>query len=140
MNRAKTMIAVAALGALALAASNGQVQKDRTTQEFMRRKLVYADGVLQGLTLEKYDMVLTNAIRLRSMNMTNAFVRLGNAQYQEQIQKFQKSVEALAGSAQEANLEHATAAYMKVIESCVDCHKVFRREQFMQHTKPAEEK
>jgi len=140
MNRAKTMIAVAALGALALAASNGLAQKNSTTQEFMRQKLVYADGVLQGLTLEKYNMVLTNAIRLRNMNMTNAFVKLGNAQYQEQIHKFQKSVEALASSAQEPSLEHATAAYTKVIESCMDCHKVFRREQFVLHTKPAEEK
>jgi hypothetical protein len=121
-------------------ASDDNPKKDRTTQEFMRRKLGYADGILQGLTLEKYDLVLTNAIKLRNMNMTNAFVTLGNPEYREKVVNFQKSVETLASHAQDRKLDLATTAYSQVIHSCVDCHKTFRHDQFLQHNAATTEK
>ena len=95
MNAIHKTLLLLALTTLPLMASDDSPQKERTTQEFMRRKLGYADGILQGLTLEKYDLVYTNAIKLRNMNMTNSFVKLGNPQYRELAIKFQKSVEAL---------------------------------------------
>jgi len=136
----KTLLLLLALIALPLMASDDNPQKDRTTQEFMRRKLGYADAILQGLTLEKFDLVFTNAIKLRNMNMTNAFVTLGNPEYRQKIENFQKSVEALASHAQDGKLDLATTSYSQVIHSCVDCHKTFRHEQFLQHNAPAGEK
>jgi len=134
----KTLFLV--LIALPLMASDDLPKKDRTTQEFMRRKLSYADAILQGLTLERFDLVLTNAIKLRNMNMTNAFVKLSNPEYREKVVNFQKSVEALASQAQDRKLDLATTAYSQVIHNCVDCHKTFRHEQFLLHNAAAAEK
>ena len=140
MNATRKALILLALTALPLMASDDLPKKDRTTQEFMRRKLGYADAILQGLTLEKYDLVLTNAIKLRNMNTTNSFVKLGNPEYREKVVNFQKSVEALASHAQEGKLDLATTAYSQVIHSCVDCHKTFRHEQFLMHNAAAAEK
>jgi len=97
----------------------------------MRLKLTYAQGVLEGITLEKYDLIITNAAKLRDMSQTNAFVLVGNPDYQTCRTNFQLSVDALTTAAKEQNSQKATEAYMKMAQSCFDCHKTFRREQFV---------
>jgi hypothetical protein len=103
----------------------------KPTQAAMRLKLTYAQGVLEGITLEKFDLVLTNAARLRDMSQTNVFVLVGNPDYQTSRTNFQASVDALTQAAKEQNSRKATEAYMKMAQSCFDCHKTFRREQFV---------
>jgi len=97
----------------------------------MRLKLTYAQSVLEGITLEKYDLVITNAAKLRDMSQTNAFVLVGNRDYQTCKTNFQASVDALTLAAKEENRQKASEAYMKMAQSCFDCHKSFRREQFV---------
>jgi len=103
----------------------------KPTQAAMRLKLTYAQGVLEGITLEKFDLVVTNAAKLRDMSQTNAFVILGNRDYQTCRTNFQASIDALTVAAKEQNSQKATEAYMKMAQSCFDCHKTFRREQFV---------
>jgi hypothetical protein len=134
----KRLMALAGIAAmvLALAIAHGQERKERRTQPFMREKLVYAQGILEGITLEKFDLVITNATRLRDMSMTNAFLRLGNPDYLRCMTNFQSNVDALKAAAKDAQRDRVFEAYVKVTESCVVCHRVFRREQFPK-TEPA---
>jgi len=37
----------------------------------MRQKLVYSQGILQGMALEKYDLVSRNALHMRNMSKSN---------------------------------------------------------------------
>lgn len=104
---------------------------NKPTQVFMRQKLTYAQGVLEGITLERFDLITTNAAKLRDMSQTNAFVLLRNPDYQTYKTNFQTSVDALTTAAKEQNNQKATEAYLKMAQSCVDCHKTFRREQFV---------
>lgn len=127
MNR-RFAVAVSIL-MFSLAANAAEVVKP--TQVFMRQKLTYAQGVLEGITLDKFDLVLTNATKLRDMTLTNAFVLLGNRDYQGYKANFQTSVDALTAAAKEENHEKATEAYVKMTQSCFECHKTFRREQFV---------
>jgi hypothetical protein len=103
----------------------------KPTQAAMRLKLTYAQGVLEGITLEKFDLIITNAAKLRDMSQTNAFVLVGNRDYQTCKTNFQASVDELTLAAKEQNRDKATEAYMKMAQSCFDCHKTFRREQFV---------
>jgi nitrate/TMAO reductase-like tetraheme cytochrome c subunit len=103
----------------------------KPTQAAMRLKLTYAQGVLEGITLEKFDLIITNAAKLRDMSQTNTFVLVGNRDYQTCRTNFQTSVDALTRAAKEQNSQKATEAYMKMAQSCFDCHKTFRREQFV---------
>lgn len=104
---------------------------ERPTQPFMRQKLAFASGVLEGITLEKFELVVTNAVALRDMSTTNAFVRVRNPYYGQLTTNFQVTVDALISEAKAKNLSGVTAGYQKLAESCVECHKSFRREQFV---------
>ncbi len=109
----------------------GGAQGTHPTREFMRQKLSYTQGIVEGLVTEKYELVATNAAALRNMNLTNAFLALKNPSYLGQTTNFQTRVDELIKAAQAKNLEKSTEAYSQVVDSCVACHKLFRREQFV---------
>jgi uncharacterized Fe-S radical SAM superfamily protein PflX len=104
--------------------------KERPTKAFMRQKLVYSQGILEGLTLEKYELVVTNATALRNMNLTNSFTKMADPYYAKCINDFQTRVDVVIKGAKGKLLEGTTEAYSKMVESCVACHKECRLEQF----------
>ena len=116
---------------LSFSLASGLAQKEHPTRAFMRQKLNYSQGILEGLTLEKYDLITSNATLLRNMNLTNAFLALGNHDYLTNVANFQGKVDGLIKAATEKKLENCTEAYSQVVSSCVTCHKEFRREQFL---------
>ena len=105
-------------------------EKQRPTKVFMRQKLVYSQGILEGLTLEKYDLVITNATLLRNMNLTNAFTKSADPYYAKSLSDFQTRVDVVIRGARNKLLDGTTEAYAKMVESCVACHKECRLEQF----------
>lgn len=106
-------------------------QAEKGAQELMRQKLSYAQGVLEGLTLERFGLVVTNASLLRNMSQTNVFMLTKNQDYLARSTNFLRSVDSLISAARDQNLARATEAYTRVTRSCVECHKFFRREQFL---------
>lgn len=99
------------------------------TQVFMRQKLAASQAVLEGLALEKFDLVSKNAVRMREMTLTNSWFILRHPDYMTHTTNFQKSVEALYMAAVDKNLDAATEAYSKVARNCVECHRMVRLEQ-----------
>ena len=108
----------------------GAERKPRPTPPFMRQKLVYSQGILEGLALEKYDVVITNATLLRNMNLTNIFTKTADPYYAKSINDFQAKVDVVIRGAQNKQLDGTTEAYTKVVESCVACHRECRFDQF----------
>jgi hypothetical protein len=104
---------------------------EKETKDLMRQKLNYSQGILEGLTLEKFDLIVTNAALLRNLSVTNVFSMTGNQDYRARSTNFFRSVDSLINAARDQNLERATEAYTHVTRSCVECHKMFRREQFL---------
>ena len=99
------------------------------TQTFMRMKLAWSQTILEGLTLEKFDEVSKNAIRLRNMTVSNAWFVISQPDYMASTTNFQRSVDALYLAAVDKNLDGATEAYQKVMKSCVECHRLVRLDQ-----------
>ena len=102
---------------------------------FMRAKLAWSGLVLEGLTLEKFDMVSINAIRLRNLTQSNLWFVLQQPDYLLQTTNFQQSADALYMAAVDKNLDAATEAYSKVMRNCVECHRLVRTEQHRNHGK-----
>src|ERR1043166_3508961 len=115
MNRIGTLIICFSVSILS-SATHSADRVIKPTQAAMRLKLTYAQGVLEGITLEKYDLVMTNATKLRDMSQTNTFVLVGNRDYQTCRTNFQASVDALTNAAKEQNSQKATEAYMKMAQ------------------------
>jgi hypothetical protein len=99
------------------------------TQAFMRQKLGWSQATLEGLTLEKFDLVSKNAIRMRDMTQSNQWFTLRQPDYLVLTTNFQKSVDALYMAAVDKKLDAATEAYMNVTRNCVECHRLVRTEQ-----------
>ena len=106
-------------------------------QTFMRTKLAWSQAALEGITLEKFDVVSQNAIRMRNMTQSNHWFTMKQPDYMAQTTNYQKSVDALYMAAVDKNLEAATEAYTKVARNCVDCHRLVRTEQRKNAGQPA---
>ena len=106
-----------------------EVRRRAETQTFMRLKLVWSQGILEGLTLEKFDAVSKNAIRMRDMTHSNQWFVVREPDYMARTTNFQESVDALYLAAVDKNLDAATEAYLKMTRSCVECHRLVRTDQ-----------
>lgn len=111
-------------------AAVGQPAPQRAAmQAFMRQKLVSSQSLLEGLTLEKFDLVQKSAIRLRKMTQTNSWSTSRNVLYLERMTNYQASLDVLWEAASRQDLAAATDAYAQVTRNCVECHRVVRVDQ-----------
>ena len=128
-------------GALVLSLLAADTKPKRlASQAFMRQKLAWSQAALEGLALEKFDLVSKNSIRMRDMTQSNQWFTVKQPDYLAQTTNFQKSVDALYMAAVDKNLEAATEAYTKVARNCVECHRLVRAEQRKNAGQPATSK
>jgi hypothetical protein len=119
-----------AAGVVCFSVFAAEIKPKRTaTQGFMRQKLLWSQTALEGLALEKFDLVSKNAIRMRDMTHSNQWFTTKQPDYMRHTTNFQNSVEGLYKAAVDKNLDEATEAYRKVVRNCVDCHHLVRTEQ-----------
>jgi len=144
--KAKTTIAAVlagslAAGVLALSLVAAEPKYKRAdTQVFMRMKLMWSQATLEGLALEKFDLVSRNAIRMRDMTQSNQWFTMKQPDYLTYTTNFQKSADALYMAAVDKNLEAATEAYTKLARNCVECHRLVRVDQRKNAGLPAKTK
>jgi hypothetical protein len=129
MSIVRISLAIGVAGLFAFSLVGGPVTKEHPTRPFMRQKLSYSQGILEGITLERYELVVSNAVLLRNMNLTNLFLEMGNPYYRSNITSFQLKVDALLTAAKVKNPDSILEAYSEVVGSCTACHKEFRLEQ-----------
>ena len=104
-------------------------EKREFSRGYMRQKLAYSQGVLEGLTLENFELVTKNGIRIRNMKLTNALYGVKNPLYMKHLTNYQHSVDRLLDASTDKNLDRATQAYQGVIQSCIECHRDYRTDQ-----------
>jgi len=128
--RTKTVIiGLAVAAAITFIALAAPYEKRAVSRGYMRQKLAYSQSMLEGLTLEKFDLVTKNAIRMRGMNLTNLWYWQKNPQYMGHLTNYQQNIDRLLDASTDRDLVRATKAYQGVIQSCVDCHRDYRTEQ-----------
>ena len=130
----KKMLSTAALGCLLAVTALSQAGAEKRQQKleqraFMRQKLVYSQGILEGMALEKYELVSKNALHMRNMSKSNFWLSIKEVDYMRATTNFQKSIEALALAAADKQLDAVTEAYGQVAKNCVECHRIVRRDQ-----------
>lgn len=100
--------------------------KKQAHRAFMRKKLEYAQNVLEGLALEDFDLVAKGAKELKTTSAAAEFMVIHEPLYAEYADDFRKIAEKLAKAAKEKRIDGATLAYMDMTMSCVECHKYVR--------------
>jgi cytochrome c556 len=95
-------------------------------REFMRKKLVHSQKVLEGLTVDDLPMVAKHAQELSLLSQAAQWQVLQTPDYLQQSTDFRRAADTLAAAAGKGNLDGATLAYMEVTMKCVSCHKYVR--------------
>jgi hypothetical protein len=126
MNRL-ILLGVACASALTvLAGLVAQSPRSSPTKEFMRQKLQHSQRVLEGITLEDFELVAKEARKLSALSQDASWRAFNNPEYIQHTETFRRHVDALARAAANRNVEGATLAYFNVTMSCVECHKFIR--------------
>jgi cytochrome c556 len=129
INRARTgvfILGLAALLAAGLTAAFAQQKRHRAAKEFMRDKLELAQRVLEGITLEDYDLVIARGTKLAAMTQEADWRVFENPNYEQHSKTFKVHVDSLVQAAKKKDLDGMTLAYVRLTISCVDCHKAVR--------------
>jgi hypothetical protein len=94
--------------------------------DFMRAKLGHSQHVLEGLSLEDYDLIARGAQELALASQASSWQVLQTEEYARQSGEFRRSCDSLRSAAKAKNLDGAALAWMEVTMKCIQCHKYVR--------------
>jgi hypothetical protein len=129
MRRAVVVLAVivALGGGLGLASRGfGQPPKGKLTV-FMRPKLEHSKAVLEGLSLENFELIDKNARALKDLSESAEWKVSPNITYLRYSIEVQRLADELIEQASRKNVDGATLAYLQLTMTCVNCHKYVRQ-------------
>ena len=96
---------------------------------FMRAKLAHSQNVLEGLTVEDFDLIDKGAQQLSLASDDASWQVLQTEDYARQSADFRRSCDSLRKAAKAQNLDGAALAWREVTMKCVQCHKYVRDER-----------
>ncbi|MFN9367930.1 MAG: hypothetical protein ACK6CT_04050 [Planctomycetia bacterium] len=128
---AATAVAITALSPSAApppaeAGSDASAVEPDKVGVFMRAKLGHSQKVLEGLTVEDYDLIEKGAHDLALASQASSWQVLQTEDYARQSDDFRRSCNALRAAAKARNLDGAALAWMEVTMKCIQCHKYVR--------------
>jgi len=93
----------------------------------MKIKLDRAKGILEGLTLEDYDKITSNARALKLLSMESGWNVYQTDQYLTHSQHFRQNADRIIEAAGEKDIHRAALGYVALTVSCVECHSYMRK-------------
>ncbi|MFO0952202.1 MAG: hypothetical protein U0835_13840 [Isosphaeraceae bacterium] len=137
MRRSLVILSIGA--ALALGLALGLSPAPRTYAQpppgklsgFMRPKLEHSKAVLEGLSLENFDLITKNARALKELSEAAEWKVSPNVTYLRYSGEFQRLADELIQQAKERDVDGATLAYVQLTINCVSCHKFVRENRII---------
>jgi hypothetical protein len=95
-------------------------------RDFMRAKLDHSQKLLEGLTLEDYDLIAKNAQAISLLSQEANWQVLQTPDYLRHSQDFRRTADAITEAARKKNLDGAALGYVELTMRCINCHKYVR--------------
>jgi len=102
--------------------------KPAKSNVIMEKKLEYSQDILTALMNEDFNRLERNVKLMRIFTRLEEMYGGKQPGYREQLLKFQNSVTALSTSVEEKNHEGASQAYLNMVQSCIQCHKMIKHQ------------
>lgn len=93
----------------------------------MRMKLDKSKAILEGLTLEDFDKIASNARSLRLLSTESGWGVIQTKEYRAQSRDFQRAADLIAEAAGEKDIHRAAMGYVALTVRCVECHSYMRK-------------
>lgn len=94
---------------------------------FMREKLKAAKIVVEGLTMEDFELMKKGAEKMIVMSHAADWQVLQGPVYIQDSSDFRSAAQQIVEACDELSLEGATMGYLQVSLNCVRCHKHVRK-------------
>ena len=94
----------------------------------MRQKLKHAEKILEGISVEDFELIAKHASALNELTMPQKPGQPDTTAYKTHLQVFRFATNELQRHAADKNLDGTALANVQMTLSCVNCHK-FLREQ-----------
>ena len=95
-------------------------------REFMRKKLVHSQKVLEGITTDDLESVAKHSQDLSLLSQAATWQVLQTPDYLQHSTEFRRAADSLTEAAKKRNSDGAALAYLDVTMKCVTCHKYVR--------------
>ncbi|MCM2369856.1 hypothetical protein [Aporhodopirellula aestuarii] len=93
----------------------------------MRMKLDKSKAILEGLTVEDYEMIAKNARGLRLLSTEAGWNVIQTQEYASQSRDFQRSTDLIVEAAEDKDIHRAALGYVALTVRCVECHSYMRK-------------
>jgi hypothetical protein len=123
------LLGLALVVAASLVAARAQDERTGSRSAFMRQKLEFAKNVLEGLTVENFDLIEKNARGMKRLSAAAEWevASIPNIdEYLPYTNEFQRLCDEVVKAAKEKNIDGATLGYVRLTTNCVNCHKYVR--------------
>jgi hypothetical protein len=123
----RTLACLALFGAFVGAfAPSGRGQQRGQLSKYMRPKLDHSKGVLEGLALEDFGLIIKSAQAMKELSEAAEWKVSPDIAYLRFSREFQRLADDLVAQAKEKDIDGATLAYFQLTVNCVKCHKYVR--------------
>jgi len=96
---------------------------------WMQKKIEWSQAVLGDLAKADWGKMRQHAGNMQTLSsIEGRFRRTDQTDYRAQLAVFDQANKKLIHAADNENIDEATLAYMHLIHSCVNCHKVLRQD------------
>jgi len=96
---------------------------------FMRMKLEKSKQILEGLSLENYELVERSAKQLKLYSMESGWNAIQTNEYTMQSRDFRRACDVIVAAASEQDINRAALGYVALTVRCVECHSYMRHHQ-----------
>jgi len=122
----KAIAALACFGLIFCAAQALTAPPVNNVKDFMRKKLVHSQKVLEGLATDDMESVAKHSQEMALLSQESNWQVLQTPDYLQQSIEFRRAVDALTKAAKAKNSDGAALAYLDVTMKCMTCHKYVR--------------
>lgn len=93
----------------------------------MQMKLDKSKAILEGLTMEDFDKIRSNARSLRLLSTESGWNIIQSEEYAAQSRDFQRATDIIVAAAEEKDIHRAAMGYVALTVRCVECHSYMRK-------------
>lgn len=94
--------------------------------KFMRHKLDASTKILEGLTIEDADLIVSGAKELVEMTSAERWLVTNDIMYRQFSADYQRSAKNLLEAAEKKNFDGVALKWIDTTMQCLDCHRFVR--------------
>jgi hypothetical protein len=126
MQKAATVIVGLCVIVIGLGAPAQTTPPVNQVKDFMRKKLVHSQKLLEGLATDDLESIAKHSQELSLLSQESNWQVLQTPDYLQHSIEFRRAVDELTKAAKARNADGAALAYLDVTMKCVTCHKYVR--------------